>query len=173
MEISEYYLDLRFAYPTVMDQTSFPVSLAEISDVLYCTTRNARYILKKMESAGMIVWQPGKGRGNQSQLTFQIPIKVVAILHFKDLLAQEKLGQAVEFINKEGMPAEVRKKGYNQLRSQFGLDPQVPIESKQQIKPQAMTLQSMVRQVKSQTKSWLMHKKSLRHSVFRWPNSKK
>ena len=47
------------------------VTLEQIADTLYCTSRNAKLVLRKLEEKGWIVWKAGRGRGNRSKLTFQ------------------------------------------------------------------------------------------------------
>lgn len=39
------------------------VTLDELADALYCTSRNAKLILRKLESEHLIEWLPGLGRG--------------------------------------------------------------------------------------------------------------
>lgn len=174
MQISEYYIDLRFAYPTISEHTPFSVTISEMADIFYCTTRNARHLIKKMDTAGFITWKPGRGRGRQSQITFLLSLNTVIILHFQDLLQQEKFEQALQFISREEIPADIRKTCYNQLRPQFGLQHPITTDPKRNHhkKTKGMTLNHIVRQVKGRTTSWMIEKKSLKHSLFRWPKSK-
>ena len=39
------------------------VQLDEITDILFCTRRNARIVLNKLEEEGWIEWHPSPGRG--------------------------------------------------------------------------------------------------------------
>ncbi|MGG1659393.1 ABC transporter substrate-binding protein [Brevibacillus sp. NRS-1366] len=45
------------------------IALAEVAAILFCTLRNATLTVKKMQSQGWLIWQPGRGRGNRSVLT--------------------------------------------------------------------------------------------------------
>ncbi|WP_245772913.1 SgrR family transcriptional regulator [Paenibacillus catalpae] len=46
-------------------------SLKQIAEVLYCTERNAKLVLRKLSEEGYIEWKAGRGRGNRSQITFR------------------------------------------------------------------------------------------------------
>lgn len=47
------------------------IQLEEITEILFCTRRNARIVLNKMEEEGWIEWHPAPGRGKLSQLVFK------------------------------------------------------------------------------------------------------
>lgn len=55
-------------------ETSVPIriSLEEVSQILHCTPRNAKLILKKLVDENLIVWSSGKGRGNRSTVVLLI-----------------------------------------------------------------------------------------------------
>lgn len=44
------------------------ITLAEVAHILFCTPRNATLTLNKMQKYGWLSWQPGRGRGNRSNL---------------------------------------------------------------------------------------------------------
>ncbi|MGC6586417.1 ABC transporter substrate-binding protein [Paenibacillus sp. Dod16] len=50
--------------------TATEVTLEQIAETLYCTTRNAKLVIRKLEEKGWIMWKAGRGRGNRSKLTF-------------------------------------------------------------------------------------------------------
>ncbi|MCQ6508136.1 SgrR family transcriptional regulator, partial [Vibrio parahaemolyticus] len=47
------------------------VQLEDITDALFCTRRNARIVLNKLEEEGWIEWHPAAGRGKLSKLIFK------------------------------------------------------------------------------------------------------
>ncbi|PFF31737.1 peptide-binding protein [Bacillus cereus] len=47
------------------------VTIQNISETLFCTERNSKLIIKKLEELNWIMWFPGRGRGNRSKLLFQ------------------------------------------------------------------------------------------------------
>ncbi|WP_152396134.1 ABC transporter substrate-binding protein [Paenibacillus guangzhouensis] len=48
------------------------VSLEQLAEVLYCTVRNVKLIIRRLEEEGWITWHAGRGRGNLSRITFQV-----------------------------------------------------------------------------------------------------
>lgn len=88
MKIMDYYIRLRLH---AQDQQHMRNSLQELADVLYCSTKNIKILLKKMSEEQLIHWTPGRGRGNKTEILF-IHNFVEAIESYTDeLLAQEKL----------------------------------------------------------------------------------
>lgn len=176
LNTTEYYIDLRLAYSFVTENTTIHATINEIADILCCTLRNARHLLKKMQSEGFIEWTPGQGRGNRSHLTFKISLSSVIILSFKDYLQQNKVEQALQLINRREIPADIRKKCYRQLQVEFDQQntqtEDVP-KNKPTPLPKGITLNHMVRQVNNQTSSWMIEKKPLKQSVIRWPSTDK
>lgn len=47
------------------------VTVQNISGTLFCTERNSKLIIKKLDELNWIKWFPGRGRGNRSKLIFQ------------------------------------------------------------------------------------------------------
>ena len=88
MKIMDYYIRLRLH---AQDQKHIQNSLQELADVLYCSTKNVKILLKNMSEEQLIHWTPGRGRGNKTEILF-IHNFVEAIESYTDeLLAQEKL----------------------------------------------------------------------------------
>ena len=86
MKIMDYYIRLRLH---AQDQQHMRNSLQELADVLYCSTKNIKILLKKMSEEQLIHWTPGRGRGNKTEILF-IHNFVEAIESYTDeLLAQE------------------------------------------------------------------------------------
>ncbi|MFC3749725.1 ABC transporter substrate-binding protein [Paenibacillus sp. GCM10012306] len=71
-----------------------PVSIEELSEILCCTSRNVKFILRKLEEKGLIQWQPGRGRGNMSQLTFLQSKEEILENSFQELLGKGKIKEA-------------------------------------------------------------------------------
>ncbi|MGO4537834.1 ABC transporter substrate-binding protein [Paenibacillus sp. 2TAB19] len=46
------------------------VTMEELSEALFCSKRNTRIILQKLEDEGLIEWLPGRGRGHHSRIVF-------------------------------------------------------------------------------------------------------
>ena len=68
--LSEQYLMLHRKLAEGAEGTSTKVTLEVIAATLFCTERNAKLVLHKMEEKAWIAWKAGRGRGNRSVLTF-------------------------------------------------------------------------------------------------------
>lgn len=65
------YLVLRaFLYPREDQQSSVKFKLQELEQIWFCTQKNVKRKLKKFQEEGKCLYQPGKGRGNPSCITF-------------------------------------------------------------------------------------------------------
>ncbi len=65
MNSIEHFLELRLHFQKVETHRSFEVSLEELAEILNCSTRNVRRLLKNMEKEGLVFWKPGGGRGRR------------------------------------------------------------------------------------------------------------
>ncbi|MFS0869178.1 ABC transporter substrate-binding protein [Paenibacillus xylanilyticus] len=75
-----------------------PVTIESLSAELFCTPRNVKFILRKLEAKGFIRWQPGIGRGHHSKLTLLRSVDEVLEERFLSLMERGKMKEAVEFI---------------------------------------------------------------------------
>lgn len=174
MNTAQYYIELRLAFHTIADQTPMTADTTQISEILHCSLRNTRLLLKKMSSEGFIEWTSGKGRGNRSLLTFIFPLSSVVILHFQSLIQQNNMEEALQFLDRKEIPMEIKKKCYNQLRPYFGLHfPQIDQNTEQKNPPlsKKMTFNHINRQINNRTSSWILGKKVSKHNTFQWPKN--
>ncbi|QHT62512.1 hypothetical protein GXP70_22685 [Paenibacillus lycopersici] len=117
----ERYLGLmqRFAEGTGVG-TPIEVMLDELAKALFCTTRNAKLVLRRMEEDGLIAWQPGRGRGNRSRIVFRMEQDALALDIAKQLAGLGHYKQAFELLHRFGSGAAV-KEGFNEwLTLHFG-----------------------------------------------------
>ncbi|GLT18727.1 transcriptional regulator [Vibrio zhanjiangensis] len=77
------------------------VQLEEITDVLFCTRRNARIVLNKMEEQGWIEWHPSPGRGKLSQLNFKRSRTDVSKNLARRYLEEGKIAQALNALDQD------------------------------------------------------------------------
>jgi hypothetical protein len=169
----EYYIDLRCAYYAISELIPIQITIKEISEIFCCTLRNTRSLLKKMEAEGLLKWEPGKGRGKQSKLTFLSPLSTLVEAHFQQLVQQNDIEQALMVINKKGIPVDVRKRCYQQLRPKFGFQiiESIPLDTKED-DPLDLTLKHMVNEIKSNTSAWVFSKLETKQPM-QWPETKK
>lgn len=72
MSILEQYMNLWLQYGKGRAEgEQIEITIQNISETLFCTERNSKLIIKKLEKLHWIVWFPGRGRGNRSKLLFQ------------------------------------------------------------------------------------------------------
>lgn len=72
MFILDQYIELWCAYGKGRQEgEQFEVTVQMIAETLFCTERNSKLIIKKLEELHWITWFPGRGRGNRSKLIFQ------------------------------------------------------------------------------------------------------
>ncbi|MGY3942026.1 HTH-type transcriptional regulator SgrR [Aeromonas tecta] len=71
------------------------LSLAEVADLLCCTPRNARLLLKRMQAQGWLSWSAEAGRGRRSRLVLLDSQENLIRRRLRDLLSQGLLAQAV------------------------------------------------------------------------------
>ena len=77
------------------------VQLEEITEILFCTRRNARIVLNKMEEEGWIEWHPSPGRGKLSQLNFKRSRTDVSENLARRYLEEGKIGQALKVLDQD------------------------------------------------------------------------
>lgn len=62
---SEQYLSILLSLPTLPKKgETISVTIGELANVLYCTPRNVKLILRKLAEDGFIQWRGGVGRGH-------------------------------------------------------------------------------------------------------------
>lgn len=77
------------------------VQLEEITGILFCTRRNARIVLNKMEEEGWLEWRPAPGRGKLSQLIFKRSRSDVSEALARRYLEEGKIGQALKVLDND------------------------------------------------------------------------
>ncbi|MDG3085433.1 SgrR family transcriptional regulator [Vibrio hannami] len=77
------------------------IQLDEITEILFCTRRNARIVLNKLEEEGWIEWHPAAGRGNLSRLVFKRNRQDVSENLAKRYLEEGKIGQALNVLDRD------------------------------------------------------------------------
>jgi len=96
------------------------VSLEGLAEALYCTERNVKFIVRKLEEEGFIHWQAGRGRGNRSKVTFLYP-KEKKLLELAQLYASKgEYKHAFELIDSYGDGTGVRHQFVEWMNSHFG-----------------------------------------------------
>ncbi|WP_169081444.1 ABC transporter substrate-binding protein [Paenibacillus sp. PL91] len=96
------------------------VSLEQLADALFCSTRNVKLILRKLEEEGFIDWTAGRGRGNRSQITFLLAKEKKLLELAQQLATKSEYKQAFEFIDRYGEGTAARSLFAEWLNGHFG-----------------------------------------------------
>lgn len=116
MKIMEHYIRLRLSFP---NEQHIQKSLHELGEVLHCSTKNVKILLKKMSNDNLIEWIPGRGRGNKTEITFLHTFTTCIERYAEELLQKDKI-KDVFLLLKEPLPIVLRNKIEEQLHGHFG-----------------------------------------------------
>ncbi|HAS3164463.1 TPA: SgrR family transcriptional regulator [Vibrio cholerae] len=95
--------------------------LEDVTDILFCTRRNARIVLNKMEEEGWIEWHPAAGRGKLSQLIFKRSRADVSENLARRYLNEGKIGQAFAVLDQDAAKLTQVIESYLGVQHQEGL----------------------------------------------------
>lgn len=112
----DHYIRLRLSFP---NEQHMKQSLQELANILFCSTKNVKILLKKMSEEKLINWIPGRGRGNKTEIHFLHTFTEAIFPHVEELLKNEKLKE-VFLLLKEPLPFLLREKIEEQLNTYFG-----------------------------------------------------
>lgn len=101
-------------------QEPIPTTIEGLAAILCCTPRNVKFILRKLEEQAFIEWQPGRGRGHTSQLTFLRSVEEVLEDSFQDLISKGKIKDAIELIGNIEVNEALKERLLTLLNKQMG-----------------------------------------------------
>ncbi|WP_419875341.1 ABC transporter substrate-binding protein [Candidatus Pristimantibacillus sp. PTI5] len=125
MKIRRHYLALRRSYPTIHENTPFEVTTQELANLLDCTHRNMVLLLKRMQQEEWLVWEPKRGRGNRSALSFLVSKEQIALQEAQELMQKQDLHSALELIQQVEESPQLRDQFQDWLSGQFGFHSEV------------------------------------------------
>lgn len=121
MKIRRHYLAIRRAFPDIPEHSPFEATTQELADLLDCTHRNMVLLLKRMQQEHWLAWEPKRGRGNRSTLTFLAAGEELALQEAQELVRKQDLRSALELLGQMEEPALLRGQLQEWLSGQFGL----------------------------------------------------
>jgi MarR-like DNA-binding transcriptional regulator SgrR of sgrS sRNA len=125
MKLLDYYVSLRL-YQKENDYTeSMKITVQELADVLCCTERNVKILLKRMTAENWLTWKPGRGRGNMSTLTFHKDMRTCLLDIFHQMLQKEDIAGAIHLL-KENLPEDIKDELHHMLNTHFGYQDKGP-----------------------------------------------
>lgn len=120
MQLLSHFLELRASFAHDIEQEPQPITLEELSERMYCTTRNVKILLKKMMEQDWISWKPGRGRGNVSELTFLVSAEDMVSKQAMELAAKGDYKGTIELIHQLGRGEALQDSFIDWLFSYFG-----------------------------------------------------
>ncbi|WP_219640679.1 ABC transporter substrate-binding protein [Cohnella sp. CFH 77786] len=120
MRLAEDYLQLRTAFPDRTDGQPFRVTIGELAKALYCTPRNARLVMRKMEELKWVRFVSGRGRGHASEMTFFMDAERLALDEAKEYVKQGDVQGALSWLNQHAGRPEDRAGFMEWLTRYFG-----------------------------------------------------
>lgn len=122
LKLIQDYLTLcqAFSYANLTEPIS--ISMSQIANALYCTSRNAKIILTKMKDRGWIDFQSGRGRGHASRLTFLIPREDLLVEEAKERVQSGEVEEAFDLIQQYGEHTKAKSLLLDWFSSYFGYE---------------------------------------------------
>lgn len=131
---SNHYLCLAAAINTPFRTLEpIPVTIDSLSSVLCCTPRNVKFIVRKLEEQKLITWQPGRGRGHTSKMTFLRNVEDVLEDSFQDLISKGKIKEAIKLIGSSVVGEPLKERLLTALNKQMGFRSEVESSSGQDV----------------------------------------
>ncbi|OCT11903.1 hypothetical protein A8709_29000 [Paenibacillus pectinilyticus] len=120
MQLLTHFLELRAGFEHGVEHEPQPVTLEELAERLYCSTRNVKILLKKMSEQNWISWKPGRGRGNVSELTFLVSSEDMISKQAMALANRGDYTGTIELIHQLGKGEALQDSFIDWLFSLFG-----------------------------------------------------
>ncbi len=113
MFILDQYIALWCAYGKGRQEgEQLEVTVQMIAETLFCTERNSKLIIKKLEELNWIAWFPGRGRGNRSKLIFQKQPRILILDRGKELTKKGDVKSGISFVERYSSQFPLVKKEY-------------------------------------------------------------
>ncbi|MES5866235.1 ABC transporter substrate-binding protein [Bacillus cereus group sp. RP32] len=113
MFILNQYIELWCAYGKGRQEgEQLEVTVQMIAETLFCTERNSKLIIKKLEELNWIAWFPGRGRGNRSKLIFQKQPMTLILDRGKELTKKGDVKSGTSFVERYSSQFPLVKKEY-------------------------------------------------------------
>ncbi|CAM4232309.1 ABC transporter substrate-binding protein [Paenibacillus typhae] len=101
-------------------QEPLPASIEGLGEVLCCTPRNVKFILRRLEEKALIHWRPGRGRGHFSAITFLRSEEDVMEELLLELVNNGKIKQGIELIGLPEVNSPLKERLLAVLNKQMG-----------------------------------------------------
>ncbi|MFC5530185.1 ABC transporter substrate-binding protein [Cohnella yongneupensis] len=96
------------------------VTIDQLASAWYCTTRNAKMIVRRLIAEEMIEWQAGRGRGNRSHLVLLAERDDVLLACAQEFADRGEYKAAFEWLEQYGQHSPAKEKFVAWLSEHFG-----------------------------------------------------
>ncbi|RXT07789.1 ABC transporter substrate-binding protein [Ammoniphilus sp. CFH 90114] len=121
MKLITDYLLLRKTFSTHEMNQPFPITIAELAQALFYTTRNVNHILNKMSQLGWIAFESGRGRGHSSQMTFLVSSENLLLQECMEMAKRGDMESVFRLLREFGTP-EAKNHFIQWLSGYFGYE---------------------------------------------------
>ncbi|PEU98187.1 peptide-binding protein [Bacillus cereus] len=113
MFVLDQYVELWCAYGKGREEgEQLEVTVQMIAETFFCTERNSKLIIKKLEELRWIAWFPGRGRGNRSKLIFKKQPMTLILERGKELTKKGDVKSGISFVERYSLQFPLVKKEY-------------------------------------------------------------
>lgn len=99
---------------------SVEVTIEQLASAWFCTTRNAKMIVRKLSAESMIEWHAGRGRGNRSRLVLLAERDDVLLACAQEIAGRGEYKGAFEWLETYGRQSAAKEKFVAWLSEHFG-----------------------------------------------------
>lgn len=100
----------------------YEATVDELSDLLFCTPRNAKLVLRKLEEERLIRWSPGVGRGNRSRIAFLSDKETFLLDTSRSLVERGDYKHSFELVDRFSEGTGAKEKFLDWLNGHFGYE---------------------------------------------------
>jgi len=120
MQLAYHYLRLCTHFSNERVGSQIQTTLQELTDVLCCSTRNVKLILRQMTESEWIDWSPGRGRGNHSWLTCRVELEEILTQLAQQHVLKGNVEEAIRLLHEWSIRSEVKDRFFSWLIQHFG-----------------------------------------------------
>lgn len=120
MRLEEHYLELYRGLRLRLTDRQAEVTLPELSQLLHCSERNVKLLLRRMRERLWIEWRAGLGRGHRSRLTFAVDPESMLAAETERLLAEGRFQEVMALTERGAFTDEGAARMDVLLREAFG-----------------------------------------------------
>ena len=104
---SYYFLILRRTYNHIENNEEVQISMNDLVNLFFCTHRNVKIILNKLSEEKLILFKPGRGRGNISSVIFLESFNKYLRKKTELLIKENEISKALELVKEFGKESGV------------------------------------------------------------------